>query len=292
MTFLIIISTSFIGEYLLYIYIDLGYKGSDMQLYQGGCFGITDGSSVGGYSGIGSDSSADSRAGQSMDNASSREQNEHNYDYVHTGGGVGSAVPTNDEASQVSNGGIVRSSMDLDPDTRARLVIEQAQGDTDILRAYMELEQQVLGSHPLGPGGGQCTESIRYMDLIHNEMERILSPDANSNYSNSGSSSPSTYAESLHNYPSERVPVPTTSLSVPGHINLARPESGLVNPAIVTNPVTVANPYIVATAVNSDVQNAGDPVNSYQEESHGVKHSRSPSTSSSIGGYNKRPRQD
>jgi len=297
-TFLFIILTSFIGEYFLYIYLDLVYQGSDMQLYQGGCFGITDGSSLEGYSGTGGDSSAESRAGQSMDNASSIEQNAHNNDYVHTGSGAGSAVPTNDEASQVSNGGIVRSSMDLDPETRARMVIEQAQGDTDMLRAYMELEQQVLGSHPLGPGGGQCTESIRYMDLIHNEMERVLSPDANSNYSHSGSSSPSIHAESLHNYPSERVPVATTSSSDPGHVNLTRSDSGLANPAMITNPVTVVNPAIVTnpeivtTAVNSDIQNTRDTVDFSQEESHGVKHPRSSSTSSSTGGYNKRPRQD
>jgi hypothetical protein len=241
-----------------------------MDIIRGGCYSILDGSSLGGYGSRGDNSSADSRAGQSMDNASSVEQSEHNHDNIQTVVVPGSPVPTNDEASEVSNGGIVRSSMDLDPETRARLVIEQAQGDTDMLRAYMELEQQVLGGNN-NPHGGHCEESVRYMDIIHNELERVLSPDHNSDYSGSSSRIPSPAPASM--YEEQLGPIPTGphSASAPAVMQVGSSES--------YNNI-------------AEVGNSSNLPTSSQEESQGIKHPRSPSLSSSNEDNNKRPRID
>jgi len=231
-------------------------------------YSIVDGSSHGGHSNTGGISSVDSTgAGQSIDIPSSR------------AGHPPSAVPTNDEASQVSDGGMVRSSSALPAEVRARMVIEQANGDTDTLRGYMELEQQHLGG-PNGPNGGHDSESMRYMDLIHNELDRILSPDANSNYSNSSSPVPDRHPavytnfdanghprrHSMYNHEHNVAPLPVSSSSVPVNMNLAGPESHL---------------NIIASIEDTNIPD---------QEFQGVKHPRSPSVYSSADEDNKRPR--
>jgi cytochrome c oxidase subunit 1 len=284
-TFLISISDPVIIDYLFYAYVDWVYKGPDMDIFRSGCFSILDGNSVGGYSSRGDNSSADSRAGQSTDNVSSVAQDESNDNNFQIGVGPVSPVPTNDEASQVSDGGIVRSSMDLDPDTRARLVIDQAQGDTDTLRAYMELEQQVLGGNN-NPLGGHCEESVRYMDLIHNELERLLSPDHNSEY-DSSSVAPSPRPASMYNHELGHIPTGPHSASAPAVMQVANAETNN-NVEGSTNVNTTEN---VVNNTSSEVGNNVNLPTAVQEESQGVKHPRSPSISSS-NEDNKRPRID